>query len=460
IMEEITKETYGLMLFQEQSMQLAVKAANFTQVESEVLRKIIGKSKGKEAIDEYEDKFIAGCISNKIPKKTATNLWKIMRESGHYQFNKSHAVAYSAISYWCAWLKAYHPKEFLVALMEFEVDDIQGNATRELREMGYQVRSPDINKSKESVYIAVDGEIYMGLSDVEGVGEKAVEEILKNQPYSSFDDFMGRVQKRRANSRVVKNLIQSGAFDSFGEREDFFYSLVDEERCEWGEEEKIRRQMMVLDIPSEIPLIDYYENPYKQHINITPIKDIEFTERIDEIFVKGIILDFSIKKSANTKMQEFFNDLNEMGYFYVDDGTKKVECFIAPEQLGIYEDLIIDGSPALIKGHTYGKKDKIYVDALINLDSPEKVDETLKKYLVDMRVVETELLADSELNVDVINYVTYHTSRNGKNYARIIFSGGETGLCFNLTRDVLKSGEIICWKTNKKPFVNIVKRIS
>lgn len=458
-LEPITSETYGLLLYQEQTMKVAVQLAGFSEAESETLRKIIGKSKGKGVMDEYRDKFISGCIDNGIKQKLADKLWSILRESSKYSFNKSHAVAYSLVSYWCAWLKAYHPKEFLVALMEFESDDIQGNATRELRELGYSVLPPDINRSEGSVRISDDGEIYMGLSDVAGVGEKAVEEILANQPFRSFDDFMGRVQKRRANSRVVRNLIQAGAFDSFSRRDVLFYTLDDEPYQEWDDEEMIKRQMMVLDMPASTPLIDHYDNPYERQVNITPIRDIDFTEKIPDVWVKGILLDFSKRKSANTKLQDFFGEVHQMGYFYVDDGTKKTECFIAPEQLVLYEESIVEGDPVLLKCHTYGKTEKLYVDAVVNLHLLDKINPTLKEYLEDRRELKVENVPIGNYHVDVISSANYQTSKNGKNYARILFESGEEGLCFNLTRDIFRTGEILCWRSNKKPFVNIVKRI-
>ena len=457
-LEPITDETYGLMLFQEQSMQVAVQLANFTPVEAEFLRKVIGKSKGKEAIDEYADKFIEGCQENFIDKEIAEEIWNIIRESGAYQFNKSHAVSYSAISYWCAWLKAYYPKEFLVALMEFEEDDIQGNATRELREMGYKVHPPHINKSERNVHIASDGEIYMGISDVEGVGEKAVDEILENKPYETFDDFMGRVQKRRANSRVVRNLIQAGFFDVFGRRDSLFYTLDPDPYHEWDDEEMLRRQMMVLDIPSSTPLIEYYENPYEKYVEMINLKDIDFNEKVDEYWVKGIILDYSTRESSQNNLQEFFGEKQLMGFFDLDDGTKKVPCFIAPETLSLFSHRIKEGSPVLVKAHTYGKKEKLYVDGVIDLGNLDP-DGTLEKYALDGRVKVLESFSSNK-NVNVINYVTYHTSKNGKNYARITFENGEQGLCFNLDSNVFKSGEVIVWTSNKAPFINVQQRIS
>lgn len=455
-MKPITEETYGLLLYQEQTMKTSVSLANFAAQQAEKLRKLISKSKGIEALDEYMNMFIDGCVDNSIDKSVAEEIWNVIRESGAYSFNKSHAVSYSAVSYWCAWLKTYYPKEFLTALMVYEEDEIQEKAVRELREAGYKVKSPDINASKESVRIDKDdGNIYMGLSDIEGVGAKAVEEICLHQPYESFDGFLSSVKRRKVNSKVVKNLICAGAFDKFDRRDRLFYSVSDEEPREWGDKEVVERQNAVLDMPSSKPLIDFYECPYDDRTKIVPMKEIDFTQKIDEIWVKGVITNGSTRKSNRP---EILPNASMMAYFDLDDGTRKTNCFVAPETLSIFENILSDAEPVLIKAHTFGKKDQLYVDGAVSLEHEELNIPTFMKYLNAKRAGDISKVMSPGM-VSVVSSASYTISKNSKAYARVTFDGDGQYLWFDLDAKPICPGEIFVWESKKEPFMNVHERI-
>jgi DNA polymerase-3 subunit alpha len=444
----IVEETCGVILFQEQTMRIAVEFAGFSMVEAEKLRKIIGKSKGVEAIDKYKTKFIQGAKENKIKEEIAQEVWDIIRESGAYSFNKSHAVSYSAISYWCAWLKQYYPKEFLTALMVYEEDEMQDKAVRELRELGYEVLPPNINISKQSVSIGKDGKIYMGISDVEGIGQKATDEILLYQPYSSFDDFISKVQKRKVNSKVVKNLIQAGAFDEFGRRDQHYYTFSSEDYEEWDIKEMMKRQNMVLDMPAEKPLIEFYEDKFEQHINITPMKEIDFNEERKEVWVKGVISDYTLRDSNGP---EVLPSANKMVFFKIDDGTRKTECFVSPEQQLLFGKMLGEAEPVIIKAHVFPGYDKLYVDGVINLAHEEWNVPVFMKYVEGREVKEG----------NVVISCSYHVSKSSnKPYARVALEGEpDDWLIFDLDNDPICAGEIVVWSYNKQPFMEVEKRI-
>jgi DNA polymerase III alpha subunit len=249
------------------------------------------------------------------------------------------------------------------------------------------------------------------------------------------------------NIRVIRNLIQAGAFDVFNRRDVLYYSLAKEEYQEWDEAEMLKREMMVLDIPSENSLIEHYPNPYL-HLDYTKLKDIDYNEKLDELWIRGIVLDYSIQKSANSTMQEFFNESTEMAFFKIDDGTKKAQCFIAPEQLTLYKDRIEEGGAVIIKAHTYGSSEKLYVDGVVDVENLK--DGPLEHYINGREIPE---------GWNMINYVTYWTTKKGKNGARVLLDDGEMGLCFNFDRRILESGELIKWVSNKKPFINIIRRM-
>jgi DNA polymerase-3 subunit alpha len=224
--------------------------------------KAISKSKGIDVINKYRNEFVEGCFENKIPKDISNKIFDIIQESGAYSFNKSHAVGYSALSYITAWLKTYYPKQFLIATIHYPKDGKKEEkretliqAIRELRKIGYEVQVPDINLSIDSISIAENGGIYMGLSDVAGVGKEAVKEILLYQPYGSFDEFVGKVQKRKVKKNILLNLIQAGAFDKFERRDELYSRITEEPYRVWEDVEMLTRQMTVLDLPSAKPIM-------------------------------------------------------------------------------------------------------------------------------------------------------------------------------------------------------------
>jgi DNA polymerase III alpha subunit len=393
-------------------------------------------------------------------------MFDVIQEAGGYLFNLSHAVGYSALSYLTAWLKTYYSKEFLVALIEFpkpqkkEKAQTINRAVRELRNLGHKVKTPDINESGDKITIGSDGVVYMGLSDIAGVGTKAVEEIIQQRPYSSFDDFVGKVQKRRVNIRVLRNLVQAGVFDSYERRDKLYYSLVNEPFEEWDDEEMHKRELTVLDMPTETPLIEYAQNPYEKKVHMTSLVDIDFDEREEEIFVKGVISDVTIHKTSKVQLKEYYGDVQDMAVFDLDDGTYKVSCSVSPQALRSYSKEINDGESVFIKGHTFGMGEKLHVDGIISLSNPNDKKTPFKKYVEkNKREEEARKIYMDGYNVNVVSQVVYLTSKKGKDYARVMFTNGETWLCFQLSKDLIKTGEILIWSSNKKPFLNLHRKV-
>jgi DNA polymerase-3 subunit alpha len=459
MMESITSETYGLILYQEQAMQIAVKLANFSLEEAELLRKVIAKSKGLEVINQYRAKFIDGCIANSIPKDVATSIWNIIKQSGSYSFNKSHAVAYSALTYWCAWLKTYYPVEFLVSVARhIKEKDLRDKAIRELRKMGVKVKSPDINYSNVGVSLH-EGVVYIGLQDIERVGKEAVKNILENRPYESFDDFISKVQKRKVNSAVVKNLIQAGAFDKFGRRDRMYHSFSDEPFHEWEEKEMLERQNMVVDMIAGKPLIQFYENKYEQNVDITPIENIDFSYNEEEIWCQGIVSDFKERVVKTNNVAESVGVEAPMCFFSLDDGTKKVECVMIAETYHIFNAYIDEGEPIMVKAHTYGNNERLRIDGVLNL-SKENNRRPLEKYLYNKRQAEYHKYRAVDHFVSTISRTSYHVSKNNNPYAMLHLSDGKRVMNFRLESDPYEPGEIIVWKESKDgPFATIKERI-
>ena len=217
-LEPILKETYGVILYQEQVMQIASALANYTMGEADTFRKAMSKKNSAE-MEKEKPKFLAGALKNRIPEAKAKKIFEQMETFAGYGFNKSHSAAYAMISYQTAYLKAHYPVEFMAALLTSE----KGNRDKVIKhisvckEMGIPVLPPDINQS--ALDFSVDGgNIRFGLAAVKNVGESAIESIIdsrnKEGPFKSFLDFCSRVDLRKINKRVVESLIKCGAFDS------------------------------------------------------------------------------------------------------------------------------------------------------------------------------------------------------------------------------------------------------
>ena len=220
-LETILKKTYGIMLYQEQLMQVARELAGFSFSEADILRKAVGK-KIKSLLLEQEEKMVKGMINNSIDKSKAKEIWKWFEPFARYGFNRSHAVCYALIGYRTAYLKTHYPEEFMASLFNAELNDIDRVALifNEARQKGIQVMPPDVNKS--SVSFSPDGNktIRFGLLAVKNVGEAIVQAIIDDRmnrgEFKDFNDFLNRIQHKDLNKKSLESLVKSGAFDSLG----------------------------------------------------------------------------------------------------------------------------------------------------------------------------------------------------------------------------------------------------
>jgi DNA polymerase-3 subunit alpha len=219
-MQEILAETYGIMVYQEQVMQIAQMLAKYSLGEGDVLRRAMGK-KDKNEMTKQRQKFLSGAISNGIDEETATRVFDKMEKFAEYGFNKSHAAAYGYLTYVTAYLKANYPSQWLAALMTTDSDDTEKVAKffHESREMNLPVLAPDINES-ERTFNATSSGIRFALSGIKGVGEGVVEAICeerqKRGKFTSLYNFISRVDTKRVGKKAAELLIEAGCFDSFG----------------------------------------------------------------------------------------------------------------------------------------------------------------------------------------------------------------------------------------------------
>ncbi|HLA67911.1 MAG TPA: DNA polymerase III subunit alpha [Acidimicrobiia bacterium] len=219
-LQPVLRDTYGIMVYQEQVMKAAEVMAGFSMAEADLLRKAMGK-KIASVMDEQEEKFVEGCVAQGHPRELGRELFALMSHFSGYGFNKSHAAGYALVAYQTAWLKAHYPAEYMAALLTSAKRDKERTAVylNECRAMGVRVLVPDVNSS-ESDFAAKDDAITFGLSAVRNVGEGVVElitdERTKNGTFGSFQDFVDRVDLSVLNKRTVESLIKAGGFDSTG----------------------------------------------------------------------------------------------------------------------------------------------------------------------------------------------------------------------------------------------------
>ena len=216
-LEPILKDTYGVIVYQEQVMQIARTLAGYSLGGADLLRRAMGK-KDLAAMAREKDKFLAGAKEQGVDRRKAESIFDLMAKFAEYGFNKSHSAAYALVAYQTAFLKAHYPVEFMAALLTEDMgntDKVIKNIA-DCRDMGIEVLPPDINASELSFRV-LGNSIRFGLGAVKNVGESAIEAILdarKEEPFRDIFDFCERVDLRRVNKRVVESLVKCGAFDS------------------------------------------------------------------------------------------------------------------------------------------------------------------------------------------------------------------------------------------------------
>jgi DNA polymerase-3 subunit alpha len=216
-MEYILQNTFGILVYQEQIMQLAQKLAGYTLGEADMMRRAMGKKK-REEMAEHEERFISGAIANKIKRSKAVEIFKLMAQFADYGFNRSHSVAYAYLAFQTAYLKAHYPAYFYAAVLSNDSDDAAKiyKYSNELRAIGLKLLPPDINYSDPG-FTPSDNAVRFGLNAIKGIGSASVQAIIrarKKGNFTSLFDFVTRLAQGSVNRRGLESLISAGAFDS------------------------------------------------------------------------------------------------------------------------------------------------------------------------------------------------------------------------------------------------------
>jgi DNA polymerase-3 subunit alpha len=232
ILKPFTENTYGVIIYQEQVMQACVHLGGMSWSEADKVRKIIGKKKDAKEFDQFKDQFISGA-SKHISEKKAETLWHDFEAHAGYSFNRSHAVAYSMLSYYTAWLKTYYPLEFMFSILKNENDkDARTEYLIEAKRLGLSIKLPHVNES--NVYFSLQGEsIRFGLAEVKFISDSIANKIIEKRPYESYSDFIEKASKKGSgiNSRAISalNAIGGAAFNDnerSGKEKDSYYEYL------------------------------------------------------------------------------------------------------------------------------------------------------------------------------------------------------------------------------------------
>ncbi|MDD4237312.1 MAG: DNA polymerase III subunit alpha [Desulfotomaculaceae bacterium] len=256
-LEPILKDTYGVILYQEQVMRISSDLAGFSLGEADLLRRAMGKKK-PEIIAGLRSQFVEGAGNNDIKASVAGEIFDLMEKFAGYGFNKSHSAAYALVTYQTAYLKANYPLQYIAALLTSIKDNTDKVAAyiEECRRMGIEVLPPDVNESRESFTVAGD-KIRFGLAAVKNVGQGAVVAIIRTRqkegPFPTFSDFCRRLDTKVVNKRVLESLIKCGAFDSIGDRRAQLMGAVDSglSLAQQSQRDRANGQLSLLDLMGE-----------------------------------------------------------------------------------------------------------------------------------------------------------------------------------------------------------------
>ncbi|GAB4179158.1 MAG: DNA polymerase III subunit alpha [Calditrichia bacterium] len=291
-LEPILKETYGIIVYQEQVMRIASELAGFSLAEADIMRKAMGKKK-EELMKQFEEKFITGCSKNGISGDIAAEIWSLIVRFAKYGFNKSHSVAYALTAYQTAYLKANYPAEYLAATLNSEIDnwDKVQFFMQECRRLGIEVLPPDVNTSEAYFTPTKEGTIVFGLTAIKNVGLTAVRSILEARErvgqFKNLFEFMKDVDTRLVNKKVLESLIVAGAMDSLdGNRKQKFMAIEEaiQFASKWNQKEKNKNQPTLFDAMSSEE--DELDNLI-QYPELPDVTDWTFREKLNlemEIF--------------------------------------------------------------------------------------------------------------------------------------------------------------------------------
>ncbi|MFW6022923.1 MAG: DNA polymerase III subunit alpha [Halanaerobiaceae bacterium] len=398
-LEPILNETFGLILYQEQVMEIASKLGGYTMGEADLLRRGMGKKK-KELMANERERFLNGALEKGIKEYTAHQIFDQMEYFAGYGFNKSHSTAYAMLAYQTAYLKVKYPAEFMAALLSTVMGNQKkvGQYIRECQEMGIEVLPPDINKSFYEFKPGRQDKIYYGLKAIKNVGRSSIDSIIESrqdEPYKSLEDFLQKVDLRRVNIQVIESLIKAGAFSSFDTKrsqlmvkyeelykkisisrnqcvsgQTSFFDIVEDEDAfyqntikypeidELPIDQMLAQEKEYLGIYLSAHPLDQYKKKIKYYTNFDSSRLEEDHYQNENVIFSGMIIN---RKNHITKKNSM------MAFLTVEDWLGKIDIVVFPEVYEKYEKNLSQGNKVIV--FAYINEDSIIARDVILLDN-------------------------------------------------------------------------------------------
>jgi DNA polymerase III subunit alpha len=401
-LESILKETYGVIVYQEQVIKIASEIGGLSLAQADLLRRAMGK-KDKELMAKQKKEFVESAVVKQVDRKVAAEIFDLIEKFASYGFNKSHSVAYSVLAYQTGYLKSHYPAEYMAATLSSEMDNTDKIVILidECRKLGIEVLAPDVNESDVNFIVKPKG-IRFGLSAIKNVGVGAVEQIVKARSekgkFKDIFDFCVRVDLRLANKKTLEGLIQAGAFDSLHENRAQVFGHVEsaiaygqdmQEQIikgqsnlfdsggakishrpalraitDWPETEKLAREKAVLGFyVSGHPLFKYREEI--EGLATAKLNEAHLVKQNSTVRVCGIISD--IKKKIDKRG-------NTMGFVTIEDFTGKADCIVFSDAFQKYSALLQVGSIVMMTGKNDGNGEmiKVIVSDVLGIEEVRK----------------------------------------------------------------------------------------
>lgn len=401
-LEPILGPTYGIILYQEQTMEIARELAGFSMAEADSLRKAIGK-KIKDLMMASKQKFINGCQKNGIAKKVAAEIWSWIEPSADYSFNKSHAACYAMVAYETAYLKAHYPVEFMAALITSEKNDVErvGYLIGECKNMDIEMLPPDVNESFYGFTVIPNADkIRFGLSAIKNVGENLVSEIVKNRKdsgqFRDIFDFIQRIPPRLINRKSFEAMIKSGVFDNMAERNQLLANI--ERLLETGREYEKNKNNGQRDLFGQISQIN---SPITGNYALSPAEPAPQTEKL--MWEKELLGLFVTSHPLEEYKNEMENKCLKISRVKESSGARMVKI---GGIIGTVKKIITKNGKPMLFMSLQDITDKIEVVVFANAmeKNPEVFEENKVVYVygrTDTRDGEVKIVADNAEEISI-----------------------------------------------------------
>lgn len=433
----VLKSTYGIILYQEQVMQIAQVLAGYTLGNADILRRAIGKKKSEDMANQ-RSVFNIGAQSNNIDSMLATKIFDLVEKFAGYGFNKSHSAAYALISYQTLWLKTHYPAEFMAAALSSDMDNSKKiiYLINECKRMQLVVLPPDINNSQYYFYVNKDQAIVYGMGAIKGIGKNSIEAIIvsrnNNGNFTELFDFCARIDNTKINYRMIGNLISSGAFDTFGmyrsqlmvsldgiiknanqyiqkkydKQMDMFAICINtyktvfsiSNNCcsipQWSNQKLLKKEKEALGLYlTGHPMIQYFEEIKNYIHNILEIKNIKFKKYNEKIYVFGLIISIRIKLNIKN---------NHIMICIVEDHSGRLEVIISSKLIKECQYCLKENNIIFITGTINFDKTKKYYKIIAQ--ELQEINDIRKKYVHSLCIV----LRNKQINNNFLDKIRFY----------------------------------------------------